>query len=376
MSESSSQESTPAVVDVEALLAPIEGENPVGPNLQYEGLHDELREARRAEDTLEQGDWVREPKAADWEQVESTAIEALKSRTKDLQVCSWLSEALVKRHGFVGLRDSLAVMRGLHERFWENVWPEIDEGDLEARANALAWMDRTLADAIKGVPITKSSGGESYTFLDWGDAQRFNIPTNLDEMSAEERAKFDELRATAEEENKVTGEKFRTAKFATSRKFYEEVFRTLNECWTEFQSLDRVMDEKFVRETPGLGALKKSLEGIRDTVEKIVKEKRELEPDPISPGEAGEEGLSEAGTGGASGMSSGPVRSRQEALNRLSEVAEYFRRSEPHSPVAYLVQRAIDWGHMPLDLWLENVIKDPGVLASLRDTLGLRSSEG
>jgi type VI secretion system protein ImpA len=55
-------------------------------------------------------------------------------------------------------------------------------------------------------------------------------------------------------------------------------------------------------------------------------------------------------------------------------VADYFRRTEPHSPVSYLVQRAVRWGEMPLEAWLQNVIHDEGVLEQLRETLGLKDS--
>ena len=41
-------------------------------------------------------------------------------------------------------------------------------------------------------------------------------------------------------------------------------------------------------------------------------------------------------------------------------------------PVSYLVQRAVSWGHMPLDTWLAEVIKDGGVLDNLRETLGIK----
>ena len=57
-------------------------------------------------------------------------------------------------------------------------------------------------------------------------------------------------------------------------------------------------------------------------------------------------------------------------------MADYFRRTEPHSPVSYLVQRAITWGQMPLDAWLHDVIKDVNTLASLRETLGLKGDAG
>ena len=73
-------------------------------------------------------------------------------------------------------------------------------------------------------------------------------------------------------------------------------------------------------------------------------------------------------------LSAGPIHTRQEALIRLAEVAGFFRRTEPHSPVAYLVQRAIKWGQMPLEVWLQEVIKNDGVLDQLRETLGLNTT--
>ena len=157
---------TVEVTSVEALLAPISGDNPVGENLQYAGLHDEIREARRSEEVLDQGQWQRETKSADWRQVIDLATDALSSRTKDLQICVWMAEALVKQYEFDGLRDALKLTRGLLENFWEKLYPEIDEGgDLEARANALAWFDRQLTAAIREVKISKVIAGENYSRL-------------------------------------------------------------------------------------------------------------------------------------------------------------------------------------------------------------------
>jgi type VI secretion system protein ImpA len=54
----------------------------------------------------------------------------------------------------------------------------------------------------------------------------------------------------------------------------------------------------------------------------------------------------------------------------LAEVADFFRQTEPHSPVSYLVQRAVKWGNMPLESWLQEVVKDESVLSQIRETLG------
>lgn len=360
---------TPSVVDIDAMLAPIPGENPAGESQKYTGVYDEIREARRADDQLAQGDWVREPKAADWERTAEIAIDALTNRTKDFQICAWMAEALVRLYGADGLRDGLKVMLGLHQNFWEQAYPENDEGDLEGRANAISLMDRQAALALREAPLT---GGVGYNYNDWETSQAFNVGPDVPSDQAEER------RARAAEEGKTTSDDWLKAKQATPRAFYEKLYASLTDAWDTFRTLDQLTGDLYGNQAPSMGELKKAIDDVRTQVEKIVKEKRALEPDP-SDAQAGGDGAGVAAAGGnghAPGSAayvsvSGPIRSRQEAISRLGEVASFFRQTEPHSPVAYLVERAVKWCQMPLDAWLASVIKDPAVLDSIRETLGV-----
>ena len=374
METNTAAHSTPPVVDVDALLAPIPGDNPAGESLAYSGLYDEIREARRADDNLEQGEWVRDTKSADWVRAATLSTDALTSQTKDLQICAWMTEALTKLYGFAGLRDALKVIHGLHVGFWDNLYPEEDDGDLEGRANAISWMEREAAVALREVPITRGAGGQSYGFNEFEQSNAFNVGPEVSAEVAEER------RRRAGEEGKLTSEDWLKAKQSTPRAFYEAAHATLDEAWEYFQALDRLLDERYKNQAPAMTELKKSLDSVRAAVEKIVKEKRLLEPDPIPVGEAGE-GSGEAGAnGGAPGgggattggvFVSGPIRTRAEAVSRLTEVAAFFRQTEPHSPVSYLVERSVKWSQMPLEQWLASVIKDDTVLGSLRETLGV-----
>jgi type VI secretion system protein ImpA len=376
--------SLPQTIDFERLLAPISEDNPAGESVVYSGVYDEIREARRADDqNLSQGDWAYELKVADWRKVIELATEALADQTKDLQIAAWLGEALVKRHGFAGLRDALILARRLQEDFWETMFPEIDEDDdLEARANALESLDRNTALAIKEIALTS---GEGLNFNQWSESREFDIPENIDVLEYNEQQKYQAMQAQAEEERRVTGERWRKAKAASNRAFYEEIYLTIEECWSEYQQLDQEMDERFGNQTPGLGQLKKSLDAIRDLVKRLVQEKRELEPDAetdfISEEEVSDDSSANGSNGAVSAFSSGgasmgaatigAIRNRQDALKRLSEVADFFRKTEPHSPVSYLVQRAVKWGNMPLESWLQEVVKDESVLSQIRETLGV-----
>src|SRR5688572_4969146 len=91
---------TQATVDIDGVLKPIPGDNPSGTSLRYTGVYDAIQEARRSEDELPQGEWVRKTKSADWPRVIALASEALAVQSKDLQIAVWLIEALLKRHGF------------------------------------------------------------------------------------------------------------------------------------------------------------------------------------------------------------------------------------------------------------------------------------
>src|SRR5438876_1060124 len=92
----SDEEQPPGVIDLNALLRPIPGENPSGENLRYSGLYDEISDARRADDNLNQGEWQTELKVADFRRVIDIVVPALTNQSKDLQLAAWLSEALIK----------------------------------------------------------------------------------------------------------------------------------------------------------------------------------------------------------------------------------------------------------------------------------------
>ncbi len=361
------------LLDFDRLLAPLSDERPSGESLQYSGLYDEIREARRADDVLEQGDWKRELKVADWDEVVAPAIDALQTKTKDLQIAAWLAEGLTMLHGFAGARDGLKLMKGLHAEFWDTCYPEIDEGDMEGRANVLSFFDRQLTLALRKAPLTRAPG-MAFSWLEWNESRAFDIPESIiGPLDAESLTRLADLKRQATEENKTSGEDFRKAKASTPKSYYEDASKTLAQAWDEFQGLDRVMDEKFGRQTPGLSELKKGIEEVRRVVDGILKEKRALEPDAPAAGAEGEE----AGAGGGGAVyrvagPSGPIRGRGDALAKLGEVAEFFRQTEPHSPVSYLVQRAITWGQMPLETWLADVIKDASVLEGIKETLGIR----
>ena len=344
-------------VDFESLLTPIPGDKPGGESIRYAGPYDAIEEARRADDELTQGDWQRDTKASDWRRVVELASDALSKRSKDVQVAAWMTEALIRLHGFAGLRDGCRLLREMSERFWDHLHPEAEGDDLEGRAGPIEWMNQRLPEAVRFVTIAQSSRGDKYGWWHWQESRTVD---NLGRTNPE-------AKSTALAEGKISGEDFDKAVATLRRAHYEELFADINQGSDEVRGLIAEIDTRFGRNAPSLVAVKQAVDDCRGLLETIVKRKRELEPDAVS-GEAGSaaEGSSSPGPGGAA------LGDRAAALRQLAEVAAFFRRTEPHSPVSYLVQRAVQWGHMPLESWLRDVIKDEAVLANLRDTLGLK----
>src|ERR1700751_929390 len=116
----------------EDILAPIAGENPSGIDLRYDTkllIFDKIREARRQDDGLAQGDWQSERKVANYPLVTKLAQDTLATVSKDLQLAAWLTEALLVTEQYAGLRQGINVCHGLLTNFWETIYPVIEDGD-------------------------------------------------------------------------------------------------------------------------------------------------------------------------------------------------------------------------------------------------------
>src|SRR3984885_6809320 len=113
------------------LLNPISEDKPSGENLRYAPIYEKIKEARREDDDAPQGLWQRERKLADWVLTVKLIGETLATKTKDLQLVAWLAEAMLKREGVAGLRETIDLARAYLENFWDTLYPELEDGDVE-----------------------------------------------------------------------------------------------------------------------------------------------------------------------------------------------------------------------------------------------------
>lgn len=121
----------PTTIPIDDLLQPISPEKPSGENIQLTGEFNSLLDfmVNRSRDP--------EFKPKYFEASEK-AMELLQTKSKDLGVVIRLIEAMTAIKGFTGLADGFVFLNKFLERFWETLYPQIDdEDDYEIRSEAL-----------------------------------------------------------------------------------------------------------------------------------------------------------------------------------------------------------------------------------------------
>lgn len=328
------------MLNLDKLLVPIGMDQPCGEDLAFSPEFDAINRARQADDpSIEQGAWVTTLKEADWKFVSKRCTELIETRSKDLQLAVWLAEACVKTGGLAGLGEGLRLLAALCERYWDHVHPLPDEDGHERRIGNLAWIAAHIAPLTKEVPIA-----EGVTMMAW-EAARARSPESMAELEAAR------------------------AKLAPAAR--QALAQAAEDCLLALAELERVVDERLGADGPSFGAGRAALRDFADLVAPALPQ-----GGAIAAGQGAAAPMPVVVATGAplrvQGMAiEGPLQSREQALAQLRAVAEFFRRTEPHSPVAYLAEKAARWGEQPLHAWLRSVIKDDASLARLEELLGI-----
>ena len=211
------------------LLQPIPGANPAGANLHYDPVYDKVKEARREEADVDQGEWKTARKLADWPLVIKLTSEALATKSKDLQLAAWLTEAMLHQEGVKGLRAGLTLLRGLLERFWDGLHPEPEDGDLEFRAAPLQWVGDYLVAGGRIAPLNKA-GHQS---LQYAEARALGY----EKYAADDEARLD-ARKAALADGKLAPEEFDKAFDATPKAWYKDLAGDFAGALDALQALD------------------------------------------------------------------------------------------------------------------------------------------
>ncbi len=359
--------------DIELFLQPISLDNPCGEDLAFSSAFDAIQNARRQDDPLlEQGEWVTERKIADWNFIEKECRQLLQHQSKDLRLSLWLCEALVQTKGFIGMSHGLDITTALISTYWEQMYPSIDDNDLDQRISLLQWFVQLLQKLPKNIGLNASG---TLNFNDFEAAQL--LKSQLDNNP--------DLYDNGLPEHKITLDDYQDALLQTSVPHLQETLQHLalaSESWNAFK---RKLDLLLGLDAPAFASVDQALDQISSHLSKVLKERGALidvnhelitqdVPVAISNSISTVENSSNLVQSGFNPQQQSHIQNRQQAMLILQQISDYFSNNEPHSPVSYLLKKTIKWANMPLHEWLAAVVKQDEPLDALQEMLGMQSS--
>ncbi|HQT63789.1 MAG: type VI secretion protein ImpA [Acidocella sp. 20-57-95] len=354
-------------LELENLLAPIAGDLPSGIDIRndfspaslYFRLRDARSEARAAERAADANPGSEAGVADGWRTVRATALKILTEHSKDLEVAAWLTEALVRSDGLVGLCFGAQLIEGLASGFWDQLYPMPDEDGIATRVAPVTGLngeggDGTLIQPLQKLKLFNGPTGEPLYLFQY--EQSAELATITDEKRIEGRLKAGVLPfATVE---------------AAARAAGSGVFVGLNSALQEALAAWRAMGETLDRLAGPDSPPTRRVADVLENLASIIKPY--LPPDVGAAAEVTQPEAADAVTGDGGGAKRGKLATREDALHQLSEIAAFFKKNEPQSPMAYTLEDAIRRGRMSWPELLKEVVRDESLRNNILTGLGIQ----
>jgi len=313
-----------AVIDTESLLTPVTEDAPCGRDMEYEPAFLALQELARGKAEQVIGDEVRAGQEPSWPEVQ-TAAQELFGTTKDLRVAGLLHLSLIKSEGVAGAEGGLGLIRGMLERYWDQVYPQLDaedDNDPTFRVNSLVagLVSDDALNALRHAPLVESRQFGKHSL------RGYRVATGTIKLSddsvdpAQELSRIEAAFSDAPLESLTT------------------LAGLVSAAADHLNAIQHVLLDK--------------ADGIPDDLKPLSADLREMKTlldNQLTRRGVGSEAAAADGTqveGAAAGEGApqqsltGVIRSRGDVLTTLDKICDYYAKAEPSSPVPLLLQRA------------------------------------
>jgi type VI secretion system protein ImpA len=326
---------------IDHLLFPIRENQPAGVDLRTQmgadSLYQKIKDARLAARAIERQQSQEYSEGTDiklssahWKTVLTLGADILINHSKDLDIAAWMTEALLRENNFSGLTQGFMLLRELIERFWDDLYPAIDEEGLLTKLAPLTGLngdetEGTLIVPIALIPLTE--GRTAGPFALW---QYQSKSLNGIQIAVKE----------------------------TSPLFFHQLRQDLMHCQQEFIKLNSLLDERCGADAPPASRIRAQLAACQECVESITKDTPGNIPVLAPMLDISEKIIIQE-------------TPREQILQQLLQAAEFFRRTEPHSPLSYLLERTVRWGRMGLPELLKEIIPDEQARGQMGNLTGV-----
>jgi len=304
------------------LLLPITPDQPCGESLEDTALlasFDTFRLFGQAKplDTPPDAGENRIPKpveSPEWVEIRDKAQEAL-GRSKDLRLLAHLGTALLRTDGVPAFAETLTIASHWLETYWSQTYPLVDE-DAILRRNALNCFADQMAvvDGLRRLPLVSSREHGKFGLREIEIATGQQLPGATDA-----RTDYEQIKAA-----------FGSMPVEDLKRLHQSVIGAV----AALKAIDAKM-----RDAAGTEAAP-DFEPLSVPLEKMVRAvgaQLALRPGHEAAGAVG----AEEGTGASAGPTiAGVIKTRQDAIRALDAVADFFRHTEPSSPIPLFIDRA------------------------------------
>ncbi|WP_457857152.1 type VI secretion system protein TssA [Psychrobacter pulmonis] len=365
--------------NIVTLIAPIDGSHHgVGDDMMFDPRIDAIVAARQEDDPLlAQGNWVTELKVADWDFVKNQCAELLSHTSKDMKLALWYVDALSHTDHLAGISQGLSLLQALNDEYWLTMYPPLDgeEDSMDIRAGLLSWFVKALTDDIKQLSLADTKT-ESYDYNYY--------------LTARDHDKQRQQNPDSETSNQLTLSDYNHAIKNSSEAWQQALMSNLNKVTEQWQDLTDQLNDLMGMDAPVFAPVTDLLVALTQHLRPLIPEYADttnnMSPEGIADTvNSTDDNESTMLDGNKSLASTKNViltdfnpsnrdhqSNRRQALKLLAQIQEYFATNEPHSPVTFLLGRAIDWADMPLDQWLAHIIKNEDQLSMISDMVGIQ----
>lgn len=312
-----------ATLDAGALLAQVSPEMPCGEDVEYDPAFLELERVINGKPDVQYGDTVVEAVPPDWKEAQGLAL-GLFAKSRDLRVAAYLARSLLNRDGFGAFAESLALIAGLLDQYWDHVYPQLDpddDNDPTARVNALASLidqSGTLAD-VRDTPLAMSRAHGVVTLRD------------VEYMTGEVSAPGGVTVPTPASVD---------AAIADAGVGARAIYEALQSCLDSARRIETLLTEHVgtahaIDLDPLVRPLRHAAAFLGERVATA-----DVEAPPVEASADGATGQAVAATAAAPVALSGEISTREDVIRAIDKICKYYERNEPASPIPLLLERA------------------------------------
>jgi type VI secretion system protein ImpA len=360
----------------DALVNPISGDSPVGDDLRFDvspssiyfRLRDARANAREAERLADDDPELRGAIPAQWNVVHDLALEALSSRSKDIEIACWLTESLTRRQGLVGLAEGADVIIGLISSFWnDGLFPLAEVDDPEARLIAITGMsgldkDGSLLQPLRKLVLFSRPDGTPVTL--W-DLERARDVAAIGARSGKaprttEVMPFADLEAEAR---------------SVGKKSLAAVGRDVRRAQASWILLEETISRVVPSQaSPSTGRLRALLDTLRQLVERYIPAGEFLssEAQEQLPSDQAVDGQEPAAIE-TTKLDRAPPQRRDALLEDILKIAAVFRENEPNSPLSFALEEAVRRAKLPWPELLRELLPDITTRSAVQTVAGMRA---